>query len=141
MHRHYLMILAILLIALSATAEVIDIDNEQLQSLLAEGVPVVDVRTPPEWQQTGVIAGSHRLMFFDPVGRYDARQWLAELQSIAGPDEPVILICRTGNRTSTISAFLAGQAGYETVYNVRHGITSWIASGRPVSPVAAGNAR
>jgi rhodanese-related sulfurtransferase len=123
--------LLILLIGLvqPATAEVIDIDNQQLKNLMARGVPVVDVRTPQEWRETGLVDGSHGLTFFDAQGRYDTTRWLAELSTIAGSDEPVILICRSGNRSARIAAFLDQQAGYQTVYNVRSGIRSWLAEG------------
>jgi hypothetical protein len=33
-----------------AFAEVIDIDNEQLQELIDQGVPIIDVRLESEWQ-------------------------------------------------------------------------------------------
>jgi rhodanese-related sulfurtransferase len=110
---------------------VVDIDNRQLEKLLADGVPLIDVRTPEEWRQTGVVEGSHTLMFFDSVGRYDAKRWIDRLGTIATSEEPVILICRTGNRTSAIAGFLDRQVGYEMVFNVRRGISQWIAEGRP----------
>jgi len=37
---------------------VIDIDNAELNKLISAGVPLIDLRTPPEWQQTGILAGS-----------------------------------------------------------------------------------
>ena len=49
----------------SAGAVVIDIDNGELAKLVASGVPLIDIRTSPEWQQTGVVPGSHLLTFFD----------------------------------------------------------------------------
>ena len=45
----------------------------------------------------------------------------------------MILICRTGNRTSTLARHLAEQMDYTQVYNVRNGITRWINHGRPVA--------
>jgi len=119
--------------AISGNAEVIDIDNQQLTTLMAAGVPLVDVRTTSEWQQTGVIAGSHLLTFFKADGSYDAQAWLAALGAFARPDQPVILICRSGNRSGSISAFLDSQAGFHTVYNVKHGIVHWIRQGNPTT--------
>lgn len=115
-------------------AGIIDIDNTELENLLKQGIPLIDVRTEPEWSDTGVIPRSHLMTFFDERGRYDAPGWLAKLKPLAKPDSPVILICRTGNRTRMISQFLVSEAGYKTVYNVKLGIKGWIREKRPVEP-------
>ena len=47
-------------------------------------------------------------------------------------DEDLILICRSGNRSSVIANFLAERAGYTKVYNVSEGILKWIDDGNPV---------
>jgi rhodanese-related sulfurtransferase len=120
--------------ALPGAAEVIDIDNQQLKTLIDKGVPLVDVRTPKEWRDTGVVKGSQRLMFFDERGRFDINGWLAELAAVAKPGDPVILICRSGNRSAKIAALLSQQAGYTTVYNVKNGIKKWLAEGNPTHP-------
>ena len=46
-------------------AEVLDIDNANLQRLLTEAIPIFDIRTEPEWKQTGIVSGSIGLTFFD----------------------------------------------------------------------------
>ncbi|WP_230969915.1 rhodanese-like domain-containing protein [Nitrogeniibacter aestuarii] len=121
------------LAALQVHAEVINIDNAELLRLQAAGVPVVDVRTAPEWQETGIVPGSHLLTFFGTGGRAEPAAWLRKLQPIATPDQPVILICRSGNRTRTISNFLSSQVGYTKVYNVTRGIKDWIKDGKPLN--------
>jgi rhodanese-related sulfurtransferase len=117
-----------------ARAEVIDIDNAQLDKLSKSGVPVIDIRLQSEWEETGVVAGSRLLTFFDEKGRVDAPAWLEKVKPIAQPNAPVIVICRSGNRTRAVSQFLSQQAGYATVYNVKQGIKGWIAAGGPVVP-------
>lgn len=129
-----LIALALLLISSLAGAEVIDIDNARLEQLLKQGVPVVDIRTQPEWEETGIVPGSRLLTFFDERGRYDAEGWLGKVKSIARPNEPLIIICRSGNRTRPVSQLLSRQAGYATVYNVKSGIRNWIDGGKPVIP-------
>jgi len=124
--------LALGLAATLAQAEIINIDNEELERLQAAGVPVVDVRTAPEWQETGIVPGSHLLTFFGEGGRAEPGAWLRKLLPIANPDQPVILICRSGNRTRTISNILSNQVGYAKVYNVTDGIKAWIKEGKPV---------
>ena len=132
--------LTLLLIALPSRAEVIDIDNAELAKLLAAGVPLVDIRTAPEWKETGVLAGSRLHTFFDERGQYDAPAWLQKLKAFAKPEQPVIVICRSGNRTQTVSRFLSQQAGYKTVYNVRDGIRAWSKEGRPLIPATPAQA-
>ena len=120
-------------------ADVVNIDAAELSRLAAIGVPVIDIRTAPEWKETGVIAGSKLMTFFDERGQADAQAWVQKLKSTASPSQPVILICRTGNRTNTVSQFLSKQIGYKVVYNASGGIQSWMKAGFPVvaaSPVA-----
>ena len=42
-----------------------NVDNAQLKTLIAQGVPVYDIRRPEEWRQTGVVEGSRTLTFVD----------------------------------------------------------------------------
>lgn len=122
------------LVATSALPTVTDIDSAELARLAASGVTVIDIRTAGEWQETGVIAGSKLLTFFDEKGRADPPLWLEKVKAVARPEQPVILICRSGNRTRAASQFLDGQAGYKTVYNVAKGIGAWTREGRPLVP-------
>lgn len=109
-----------------------NLDNRGLQDLMAQGVPVFDVRRPEEWRETGVIEGSERLTFIDRMGRVRP-DFLPRLTARVGKNDPLILICRTGTRTSQLARYLAEQMGYRKVYNVQHGITQWIQAGLPVS--------
>ena len=120
--------------SLVARAEVINIDNAELARLAASGVPVIDIRTEGEWKETGVIVGSRLLTFFDENGRSNPPQWLEKLKPIAKSEQPVILICRSGNRTRAAAQFLSEQAGYKTVYNANQGIKAWAGDGRPMVP-------
>ena len=126
-----------LLLASAADAEVFDIDNAELARLMAAGVPVIDIRTAGEWQQSGVVAGSKLITYVDEQGRVDVPAWLAKVQGVAKPDQPVIVICRSGNRTRAASQLLSQQAGYQRVYNVKDGMRSWVQEGRPVTPLAS----
>lgn len=123
-----------------AHAAVTDIDNAELARLMASGVPVIDIRTAPEWQQSGIVPGSHLLTFFDERGQADPGAWLAAARNVAKANEPVIVICRTGNRTKAVSRFLSEQAGYATVYNVRSGIVAWAREGRALAPASSAQA-
>jgi len=126
----------LLLAAFGARADVVDIDNAELAKLAASGVPVIDIRTRPEWEETGIVPGSHLLTFFDERGKADPGLWLERAQVVAKPGDPVIVICRSGNRTKALSQYLSRQAGYKKVYNVRNGIQAWAKDGRPMVAAA-----
>ena len=106
-------------------------DNDQLKALLAQGVPIYDIRRPEEWRQTGVVEGSRRLTFVDAGGRPNP-EFLPRFTVEVGKDDPVVLICRTGSRSDKLARELMEKQGYTQVYNVRHGITGWIAGNNPV---------
>jgi len=109
------------------------LDNADLKRMVDEGALVVDIRRPEEWRQTGVIDGSYLITAFDEQGRM-TREFPAFFGELTDPDQPVVLICRTGNRTDALARMLIEQAGYQQVYNVTRGITSWIAAGGEVKP-------
>lgn len=120
----------------AARAEVVDIDNAELARLSAAGIPLIDVRTAPEWEETGIVPGSHPITFFDSTGKANTAAWLEKAKAVARPGDPVAVICRSGARTRLVSQLLSQQAGYAKVYNVREGIRAWIREGRPVVPAA-----
>lgn len=100
--------------------------------MIEQGVPIFDIRRPEEWQQTGVIEGSQLLTFLDGGGRVRP-DFLARFTQAVGKDKPVILICRTGNRSSTLAHHLVEQMGFTKVNNVRNGINRWISDGHAVT--------
>lgn len=126
-------LIALLFVAPFAHAEIINIGNAELADLIKQGVPIVDLRTAGEWQQTGVVKGSQMITLFDEQGRADPQEWTRQLDKVAASDKPVILICRTGNRTNSAAQYLANKLGRKgAVYNVKAGITAWLREGQPV---------
>ena len=111
-----------------------NIENDQLQTMLENNVPIYDVRRPEEWYQTGVIEGSQLLTFVGADGRVQAN-FLSRFTADVGKNDPVILICRTGSRTSTLARQLVEELGYTNVFNVDDGITRWLRENRPVQNI------
>jgi rhodanese-related sulfurtransferase len=107
-----------------------EVDNAQLKSLVAQGVPLYDIRRPEEWRQTRVVEGSRTLTYVDASGRPNP-EFLPRFMAEVGKDDPVVLICRTGNRSDVLARQLA-DLGYTKIYNVRDGIARWIGEGNPV---------
>jgi len=108
-----------------------NINNARLEQLMKKGVTLVDIRLQEEWQQTGIVKGANTLTFFTKTGRINPN-FMSEFTALVKPNQPVALICRTGNRTRAASQAIAQQLGYKKVYNVTHGIKGWIDQKRPV---------
>ncbi|QMU62187.1 MAG: rhodanese-like domain-containing protein [Gammaproteobacteria bacterium] len=125
--KNILAIFIILQISPIAIAnEVTHIGNQEFRELMQQGVAVIDVRTVSEWQKTGVIEGSHLIMFYDETGKYDLNAWLNEVTKIAKKDEALILICHSGSRSKQLAKYLTSVVGYNEVFNVKRGIAHWI---------------
>jgi len=123
------LILFLVFFASVSFAEIYDIDNDKLAAMMENQVPLVDIRTKKEWRETGIIPKSHLVTFFDTQGNFSTEEWLPKLAAIAGKNDPVIIICRSGNRSYIVAKFLAQDADYKNVYHVENGIISWIKSG------------
>lgn len=119
------------LVSTLALAEIHNIDNAELLRLQEKGVPVVDIRTPEEWRDTGVIKGA-RLMTYSFSGGFDKAAWLKQVQQVAKPGESVILVCRSGRRSAAVADYLESQPTKRKIYNASGGMNDWKSSGRPV---------
>ena len=123
--RFYLKFIVCLLMTKFAFADVVDINNNQILELSNTNIPIVDIRSKTEWDQTGVIPNSILLTFFDKEGNYDLNEWYEKLLLEIDEGEPIILMCRSGNR-SRIIADMMDKEFDNVVYNAKRGIMSWI---------------
>ncbi len=116
-------LLILIALQLFVFADFQDIDAKQLETLQAKNAPVIDIRTPGEWEETGIIPGAHKIMFFDEKGNYDVNKFLKALHKVA-PDKnkPIIIYCRTASRTKIVGDFLSKQVGYKEVKELNGGI-------------------
>lgn len=119
------------LLKVSAQPKVTNINNPTLKIMKAAGFKIVDIRRPDEWNSTGVIEGSKLITAFDRFGRFE-QGFPAAFQSYVAPDDKVIILCRSGNRSAKLSSVLVEQAGYSKIHNLTNGIASWISDGNPV---------
>ena len=108
-----------------------NISNAQLQKMIDDGVAVIDIRREEEWRETGIVEGVTPITFFNANGQINP-QFVPEFTAAVQPEQPVVLICRSGNRTQFASRAIAQQLGYKKVFNVTYGIKGWLAEKRPV---------
>ena len=121
-----IMILSFLICKFSY-ADILAVDNLQVQKLSKSGVSIVDIRTKGEWNKTGVIPQSILLTFFDSSGNYDFNKWYADLKKITPNYKSIIIICRSGRR-SRLVANMINQKYNDIVYDANNGMNSWIKS-------------
>lgn len=99
-------------------------------------IVLVDIRTPEEWKETGVPASAHAITMHQ-----EPRAFVKQLLAAMGGDNtrPVALICRTGNRSSTLQAELR-KAGFSNVVDVAEGMAGgrngkgWLKTSLPTRP-------
>lgn len=114
-----------------ANADVLDAQTA-FDKLNAGELILVDIRTPEEWKQTGVVPGA---WLMDMRDRQFANYIMATLER--NPDHEVAIICRTGSRTGRVVAWLK-ENGVEGVKHVAEGMVGgprgqgWLPRGLPV---------
>jgi rhodanese-related sulfurtransferase len=97
---------------------------EAKRKIDSENAFVVDVREPSEWRE-GHIAGATLV----PLSTLSSR-----LEALPR-DRDVLLICRSGNRSSAAQGVLA-RAGFTRAFNVEGGMLAWQ---RRRLPIKVGN--
>ncbi len=135
--------LCTLLLAWSATASANpDLTASEAAAAASAGkITLVDIRTPPEWKETGVAKGAKLINMLHPQGAPGFTKAL--LDQVKGDrNAPIALICRTGNRTTQVQRYLQSQ-GFTQVYNVKEGMAGsgagpgWLKRGLPVEGCSA----
>ncbi len=109
---------------------------EAAAAVSAGKITLIDIRTPPEWKETGVAKGARLINMLHPQGAPGFTSAL--LDQVKGDrNAPIALICRTGNRTTQVQRYLQSQ-GFTNVYNVKEGMAGsgagpgWLKRGLPV---------
>jgi rhodanese-related sulfurtransferase len=107
---------------------------EALDKAQTGEITLIDVRTPPEWRQTGVASGA---LTIDMTRNTFVQEVLAAVQG--DRSAPIVLICRTGNRTGFTQQALE-KLGFTNVSHVAEGMAGsaagpgWVRRGLPVEP-------
>ncbi len=92
--------LVLLPLAGMARAESFEVKPLTVSEMQADGGVIVDIRTPEEWAETGVIEGA-RLVTFD-----SAQSFVAALGPDLADGRNLILICRSGRRSAAAAEAL-----------------------------------
>jgi rhodanese-related sulfurtransferase len=98
-----------------------EVSRDEARKLIEDGAQLIDVRAEHEWD-AGRIAGAKHLP-------------LAELAQRTGeldPEQPVVLYCRGGTRSSMATDALA-EAGFDAA-KLSEGIVGWSEADLPLEP-------
>jgi rhodanese-related sulfurtransferase len=95
---------------------------EQAEKLIADGVPILDVRTLEEWN-AGHLKGAKRVTLAD-------QGFVEQVKKDFDPKQPVLVYCRSGGRSARAAKQLRA-AGY-TVHDLDGGVIAWEKAGKPL---------
>ncbi|KGE89415.1 MAG: rhodanese-like domain-containing protein [Phaeodactylibacter xiamenensis] len=91
--------------------------KEYQQKMAAiEDLQLLDVRTPDEYN-AGHIEGAELINFFD-------EDFVQQVESRFDKDEPLMLYCRSGNRSAKATAKLKA-VGFKEIYDLKGGYKNW----------------
>jgi rhodanese-related sulfurtransferase len=132
--RNTVVLLAALSLMGAARADSTLTAPEALEKARAGEITLIDIRTPAEWRQTGVASGA---LTIDMTARTFVNELLDAIEG--DQNAPVVLICRTGNRTGYTRDALE-KMGFTNVSHVPEGMAGsaagpgWVRRGLPVDP-------
>ncbi len=99
-----------------ATSLMAEVQNIWVSTdFLKKDIKIIDIRTPAEWREAGIVKDAYTIMFFDEKGNFNVAQFLTKLNKVVKKGEQFALICRTGSRTAEISKFLSAELGYNVI--------------------------
>ncbi|CAM2977978.1 rhodanese-like domain-containing protein [Vibrio rarus] len=108
----------------SSTAQYKEVDTQGVTSLInRENGVVADIRTKEEFKKGHITDSVHILPSEIKNGTFGA---LENKKS-----DPIIVVCKTG-QTAVDSANLLAKAGFEQVFVLKHGLSSWSDANLPL---------
>lgn len=85
-----------------------------------EGYQLIDIRMPKEWE-SGVIKGAYKISILDDNGNFNDN-FVQEVEKVWDKKSPIVLICRTGNRSLRASKILEKQGFAGDIVNLTGGM-------------------
>ena len=93
---------------------------EEAYSLMLAGAKLVDIRTKAELEWVGRVPGALTVEWNSWPGSVPNPEFVAQLETFASKDVPVMFLCRSGGRSHN-AAIAAAHAGFAEAYNVLQG--------------------
>lgn len=89
---------------------------------------LIDIRTPYEWSETGIIKGAKLVYFYDDDRIFNPK-FLDEILAHVDTNKPVALICRRGVRSLMGAEILASSGLFKEIINLSGGMSKLIDDG------------
>jgi len=109
-----------------------ELSPQQFIDAREKGGVVIDIRREEEWKETGIIKGSQTITAFTKDGKIHPDFPKKFFDLINDVDVPILLYCRTGNRTGILGKALIDQVGQTNVSHLSDGIVGWKKQGFPI---------
>ena len=109
-----------------------ELSPQQFIDARENGGVVIDIRREEEWKETGIIKGSQTITAFTKDGKIHPDFPKKFFDLINDVDVPILLYCRTGNRTGILGKALIDQVGQTNVSHLSDGIVEWKKQGFPI---------
>jgi len=109
--------------------QLLEINETKLIDEQKKGGLVIDIRRKEEWIETGFIEGSELITAFESNGALHPEFQSKFFSLIKQKDTPIILYCRSGNRSRKLGDALVNKVGLTNVSHLEKGILGWMSSG------------
>lgn len=103
-----------------------DIGVSDVEAAMAQGVTIIDIRNPNEWEETGVIDGAKTITAFTAQGQVHPEFLDKFNEAVPSKDTPFVLYCHVGGRSSGIGRALVEQLGFTEASHLEGGIEAWL---------------
>ena len=113
------------LLATSWPPSLKELTTEQLLDAQESGSVIIDIRSSNEWVGTGIIAGAETVTAFSADGKLHSDFRKKFFSLIKSKDTPIVLYCRSGNRSKRLGDALVNQGNYTNVSHLSKGIIGW----------------
>jgi rhodanese-related sulfurtransferase len=99
--------------------------TKQLLDAQKNGSFIIDIRSENEWVGTGIIEGAETITAFSPDGNLHSNFREKFFSLIKSKDTPIVLYCRSGNRSNRLGNALVNQLDFTNVSHLSGGIIGW----------------
>ena len=118
------------LLATSWPPSLKELTTEQLLDAQKSGSVIIDIRSSNEWVETGIIADAETVTAFSADGKLHSDFRKKFFSLIKSKDTPIVLYCRSGNRSKRLGNVLVNQGNYTNVSHLSKGIIGWQKDGK-----------
>ena len=101
------------------------VNADELLYAQKNGAVIIDIRREEEWKAAGVIEGAELITAFQKDGSIHPEFQNKFFSVAVNKENPIVLYCRTGNRTKALGNALISQLGFTDVRHLSYGIKGW----------------